>query len=72
MKPERIREIADSIDTALAFWWPDEIVAFAEALFAARDADSECPADCTGDSSSCPDNEGCGCFCSDRAAKEES
>lgn len=66
MTPERIREIAASIDSSLAFWWPEEIVAFAEALFAAREADDLRPSDCSGEPSNCPDNEGCGCFCADR------
>jgi hypothetical protein len=64
--PERIREIAARIDSSLAYWWPDEIVDFAAALFAAQEEDNERPADCSGDPAICPDNEGRGCFCSDR------
>lgn len=30
------------------------------------------PTDCSGDPSSCPDNEGCGCYCSDLRREGES
>ena len=59
-------------NTTQAIEWAEQLEPYPDAAAPSPGESNNKPIDCSGDPSSCPDNEGRGCYCSDLHRKGES